>query len=272
MLVSVRNKKFAVPVKRVYNIGHMKAERYIEYDPFAWLYNKHWGYMFTPIAMAAIEKLVIPNLSPGAEVLDLCCGTGQMTGMLQQRGYRVTGIDGSEKMLSYARKNAPGVIFKVDDARSFMTETHFDAVVCVFDSLNHIMSIEDLGEVFKSVYRALKAGGVFVFDMNLETGYKERWNGIYGIIEDDHVCIIRNSYDTENRTGLFEATLFRMEQGWQRNDFTLTQRSYPEWEIINSLSEAGFSANEAYEFSLEQGLSELSPGSQRGFFRCIKQT
>ncbi len=248
----------------------MKEERYTEYDPFAWLYNTHWGHMFTPTAMAAIEKLVLPDLPRGAEILDLCCGTGQMAGILKGRGYRVTGIDGSEKMLAYAMENAPGVILKVDDARSFMTETPFDAVVCVFDSLNHIMLSEDLGSVFKSVYGALKDKGIFMFDMNMEAGYTARWNGIFGIVEDDHVCVIRNSYTLENSTGLFDATLFRMEQGWQRTDFSLKQRCYPALEIEQRLIEAGFKTIEAYNFSPEQVLTELTPESHRGFFRCIK--
>jgi SAM-dependent methyltransferase len=248
----------------------MKKERYNDYDPFAWLYNKHWGHMFTPIAMAAIEKLVMPNMSQGNEILDLCCGTGQLAQKLKERGYRVSGIDGSEKMLTYARENAPGVIFKTADARSFVSDTSYDAVVCVFDSLNHIMSIEDLGDVFKSVYYALKDNGIFMFDMNLEAGYTTRWNGIFGIVEDDHVCVIRNSYDTENRIGLFDATLFRLEQYWQRADFTLTQRCYPVPEIQQKLIEAGFEKIIAYNFSPQQELTGLTPEAHRGFFRCIK--
>lgn len=248
----------------------MKEERYTEYDPFAWLYNKHWGHMFTPIAIAAIEKLVLPNLSRGAEVLDLCCGTGQIVGLLRGRGYKLTGIDGSEKMLSYARENSPGGNFIAADARTFVTSTPFDAVVCVFDSLNHIVSKKDLSDVFKSTYRALKENGIFMFDMNMEAGYTARWNGLFGIVEEDHVCIIRNSYDPENKTGVFDATLFRLEQNWQRSDFSLTQRCYTVQEIELGLKEAGFRSIDMYELTPTLELSALSSEAQRGFFRCIK--
>jgi SAM-dependent methyltransferase len=248
----------------------MKEKRFREYDPFAWLYNKYWGQMFTPTAMAVIEKLVLSQLKGKARILDLCCGTGQMSEILSQRSYQVTGIDGSGKMLVYARENAPGVHFIEADARSFTTETLFEATVCVFDSLNHVMSSKDLGSVFKSVYQALKDKGIFLFDMNLEPEYTGHWSGIHGIVEDDHVCMINQHYDSETRIGLFDATLFRMEEGWQRVDFILKQKWYPEEEIRSRLVKAGFRMIEAYGLSQEKGLIELTPDARRVFFRCIK--
>ena len=65
--------------------------RYTEYDPFAWVYNRHWGtytFRFCPI----LEVLVLPELAPHAQVMDLCCGTGQLARWLTDRGYCVTGL------------------------------------------------------------------------------------------------------------------------------------------------------------------------------------
>jgi SAM-dependent methyltransferase len=248
----------------------MDKGRYHEYDPFAWLYNKHWGNQFTPTAIAVIDELVLPRLKPEALILDLCCGTGQMAQILHERGYHVIGLDGSENMLSYARQNAPNVHFILSDARSFMTDTAFDAVVCVFDSLNHVMSIDELGSVFSSVYRVLKKDGTFLFDLNTEAGYIANWHGVFGIIEDDHVCVIKNSYDTTEKTALFDATLFRLEQEWRRFDFTLTQRCYSVEEVGYRLEKAGFKAVKTYEFSIENGLKPLLNESKKAFFQCRK--
>jgi SAM-dependent methyltransferase len=245
--------------------------RYSEYDPFAWLYNQHWGNMFTPVAMAAIDTLVLPHLPAGAKMLDLCCGTGQLACLLSERGYRVTGIDGSEQMLQYARINAPGVEFVLNDVRYCSTTSQYDAVVCVFDSLNHIMSIDELSAVFCRVYNALKDGGLFLFDLNTESGYNYRWNGFYGIIEDDHVCIIRNSYEPQDRLALFDATLFRLEGGeWGRSDFTLQQRCYPEPEVHTALETAGMAGVQVYEFTRESGLKAFSAEAHKAFFLCHK--
>ncbi len=248
----------------------MDKDRYIEYDPFAWLYNKHWGDQFTPTALAVIDELVLPRLAPGASVLDLCCGTGQMAQLLSERGYRITGIDGSERMLAYARENAPKTRFIPDDARSFTTGTAFDAVVCVFDSLNHVMSIDELGDVFGSVYRALKNDTTFLFDLNTEAGYIANWHGVFGIVEDDHVCVIKNSYDQESKTAIFDATLFCLEQEWRRFDFILKQRCYSTDEVYRKLEKAGFAPIQTYEFTRENGLKPLSTESKRAFFLCRK--
>jgi SAM-dependent methyltransferase len=248
----------------------MVNSRYSEYDPFAWLYNKHWGDRFALTALAVIDELVLPRLAPGAEVLDLCCGTGQMAQLLSERGYRITGIDGSENMLFYARENAPETHFILSDARSFTADTTFDAAVCVFDSLNHVMSVNELGEVFMSVSSALKDNGVFLFDMVREPEFMTNWKGYWGIVEDDHVCIIQNRYNPTDLRGVFEATLFRQEEGWQRTDFSLMQTWYPDDEVRQLLEKAGFGTVRAYAYNKQTGLGELAADSRRAFFLCSK--
>jgi len=143
---------------------------YSDYDRFAWVYNKHWGNSFTELALRVLEKLVFPYLSAKARILDLCCGTGQLAQALIARGYRVTGLDGSSEMLRFARENAPAGEFIVDDARSFKLPDSYHAVVSTFDSLNHIMTLEELTSVFRNVYAALQEGGFSFFDLNMEEG------------------------------------------------------------------------------------------------------
>ncbi len=146
--------------------------RYSDYDPFAWVYNKHWGESFTHLALDVMEKLVLPYLPAKARILDLCCGTGQLAQRLIAHGYQVTGLDGSGEMLRFARENAPAAEFIMDDARSFKVPAVYHAVVSTFDSLNHIMSLKELTSVFHNVYAALQEGGFFFFDLNMEEGYK----------------------------------------------------------------------------------------------------
>jgi len=245
--------------------------RYSDYDPFAWLYNQHWGNMFTPVAMAVANELVLPFLPRKARILDLCCGTGQLSQLLSDRGYRVTGIDGSEQMLQYARTNAPGVEFILEDARSFSTRSKYDAIICAFDSLNHVMSIEELGSVFKSVFAALKINGIFLFDLNTENGYNHRWNGYYGVVADDHVCIIWNSYTPQERLAVFDATLFRLEGGeWSRTDFTLRQKCYHEPEVNSALESAGLINVQVYDYTREGGLKPFFDGAHKAFYICKK--
>jgi SAM-dependent methyltransferase len=244
-------------------------KRYSDYDDFAWMYNRHWGNQFTPIALAVIEKLVLPEIPKNASILDLCCGTGQLARILSERGYVVTGIDGSKEMLKFAKENAPVAEFMLDDARTFKLPEKYDVVVSVFDSLNHVMTIDELTAVFENVCACLKSGGLFQFDMNLEQGYLTNWKGCNGIVEDDHICVFPNSYDPERKIGQADFTMFRYEDGyWNRSDVKLIQKCYAEEEIRSALGKAGFRRVEAYSYDAGRGLAPVSPESTRAFFLC----
>ena len=247
-----------------------EKERYSGYDDFAWMYNRHWGSRFIPGALAVLGELVLPEITAGAAVLDLCCGTGQLAQFLSEEGYSVTGIDGSEEMLKYARENAPGVDFLCDDARTFSLPLSFDLVTSFFDSLNHVMTIEELTSVFRNVYSCLFEEGLFVFDMNLEHGFLAQWQGYFGIVEDDHVCLFPQSYDPEKRIARFDATIFRLTDYWYRSDVTLLEKCYSVEEIRNALSNVGFSILDTFEYTLEKGRKDLTADSGRAFFLCEK--
>jgi SAM-dependent methyltransferase len=220
---------------------------YSDYDPFARVYNKHWGNSFTQYALRVLEMLVLPNLPAEARILDLCCGTGQLARILSERGYRVTGLDGSAEMLRFARENAPGVEFIHDDARTFR-----------------------LTFVFRNVYAALREGGLFLFDLNMEAGYRTTWNDNFGIVEDDMVCVVRSGYLAEERTARFDATIFRRRQNWERSDITLFQKCYTEGEVRTSLESAGFSEIHACSYNLHLDLRPLTEDAERAFFLCEK--
>lgn len=232
------------------------AFRYAEYDAFAWMYNRYWGQDSVRRFLPVIEKLVLPHLAPHARILDLCCGTGQLAQALAQRGYQVAGIDGSEEMIRYARINAPAVEFMVEDARSFHLPEIYHAVVSVYDSLNHIMSREELSLVFRNVQSCLLPGGWFLFDLNMEEGYKTRWRGSFGIVEDDHVCVVRASFDESEKVGQTAITMFRSEGAvWHRSDVTLWQRCYSELEVRSGLEVAGFAGIQALDARNDLGWS-----------------
>ena len=124
-------------------------------------------------------------------------------------------------MLRFARENAPTAEFIVADARPFKLPDSYHAVTSTFDSLNHIMTLEELTSVFHNVYATLRQGGLFLFDLNMEEGYKISWQDSFDIIEGDHVCITRTSYRPGERTARFDVTIFRWQEGWQRSDLTL---------------------------------------------------
>lgn len=241
------------------------------YDPFAWIYNRHWGDSFLPVLMPVIENMALRQLPPRARILDLCCGTGQLARELTRLGYRVTGIDGSAEMLRYARENAPGVKFIQADARAFRLPEKYDAVISAFDSLNHVMKLKELATVFQRAYDSLRPGGMFLFDLNTEEGFRLEWQGDFNIIEDDHVCVVFQTYREGRRVATFDITIFRLMDGsWYRTDVKLFQKCHAPTRIKSELAKAGFTSIEICGFDWQAGLKPLTGEARRAFFQCRK--
>jgi len=228
---------------------------YSEYDRFAWFYNKYWGGEYSRPALAIYNILLFPHLPDGCRILDLCCGAGQIAKGLTDRGYRVTGVDGSEAMLEFARANAPGAEFIRADARAFRLADKFHAVISAFDSLNHVMEHKELKAVFRNVYAAMEDDGLFLFDLNLEDE-SEKLAGSLDVVEDDHVCLVRASYKPEEKLKRYDLTMFRLEDAsWRRSDLTLFQRYYAPDDVIAALAECGFGRVRTYDARREFGLT-----------------
>jgi len=237
----------------------MPDEIYTDYDQFAWFYNKYWGGEFSRPALAILNIVLLPHLPEKARILDLCCGTGQIAGGLIDKGYRVTGLDGSNAMLEFARCNAPGADFIQGDARNFHFDQTFNAVISPFDSLNHLMNIEDLEQAFRNVSESLDDDGIFFFDLNLEEELESQGNSI-NMVGEDHACIVNAVYDPVEKLKRYDITMFRLEtDGWRRSDVTLFQRYHETRDVLRALSSAGFHRVRTYDARKEFGFT-LSDG------------
>ena len=234
-----------------------KQERYSDYDSFAWIYDRYWSRAVPPQILTVIDRLVVPRLPRGANVLDLCCGTGYTSAELIKRGFKVTGLDGSKEMLRRARRNAPRARMILGDARSFDLPPVYGAVVSTFDSLNHLMTLAELTAAFRNAYRSLAPSGLFLFDLIMEKGFLLHWVDYFAIVEEAEACILRGAYDREQRIGRYDITMFRRRgRMWRRTDAAITEKCYTAREIRGSLKKAGFKEVSAYDAEKEMGLTE----------------
>ncbi|MEN8113732.1 MAG: class I SAM-dependent methyltransferase [Actinomycetota bacterium] len=240
----------------------MSGDVYDDYDAFAGVYDRHWGY-FAAAIRPVLDRLALGNLPDSAHVVDLCCGTGVLAASLSDR-FRVTGIDGSSAMIDYARTNAPDASFIVADAREFELADTAAAVVSTFDSLNHVMSIEELADVFRRVRAILEPGGVFIFDLNMADGFDKRWRDGPSIADERDVVVGKMGWDPETGVANIDLALVeRSDDGeLRRTDFTLTQRAYGEPEVTDALRTAGFEETQVFD-----GADDLNFGGVgRAFF------
>ncbi len=91
-------------------------------------------------------------------ILDLGCGSGQLTHAIAQSGARVTGLDKSASMIDSARRDYPTLTFVLGDATDFSFDQPFDAVF----SNAALHWVKPPEKVLACVARCLRRGGRFV--------------------------------------------------------------------------------------------------------------
>lgn len=105
---------------------------------------------------------------PGARtLLELACGTGELLTRFAAH-YDVAGLDVSEAMLERARAKLPDTPLHRQSMAGFALPDRFDAIVCPYDSINHLVSFADWTRTFRAARRHLEPGGVFIFDVHTE--------------------------------------------------------------------------------------------------------
>lgn len=192
-------------------------------------------------------------------VLDLGCGTGSLTEQLAKKGYDMIGVDNSSDMLEIAmdKKAASGldILYLMQDMRDFELYGTVKAVVSICDSMNYILSEDELTTVFRLVNNYLDPGGIFIFDLN--TIYKYSLMGDATIAEnrEEGSFIWENSYYEEDRMNEYDLTLFiRQESGlYEKYEETHYQKAYELETVKQLLKDAGMEYICAYDaFTREQ--------------------
>ncbi|MDY6902947.1 MAG: class I SAM-dependent methyltransferase [Cyanobacteriota bacterium] len=102
--------------------------------------------------------LEILDPQPNEIILDLGCGTGQLTAKIAESGAEVIGIDGASEMIEKAQQNYPQLKFKVADARNFELSQSVDAIF----SNAALHWVLEADEVIDSINKSLKIGGRFI--------------------------------------------------------------------------------------------------------------
>ncbi|MDN4068768.1 class I SAM-dependent methyltransferase [Paenibacillus vini] len=105
-----------------------------------------------------VEVLPMLNPQPGERILDVGCGTGDLTSAIAAAGAIPTGIDLSEEMVGRARLKYPGLDVLVENACQYRTDVQFDAVF----SNAALHWIQDAPAVVRTIWLALREGGRFV--------------------------------------------------------------------------------------------------------------
>lgn len=205
-----------------------------------------------PEILNFLEMLLRRGGAAPKRVLDLACGTGSMSILLSERGYRVIGADISEEMLTVAAQkaalldgNAPYFIHQ--PMQRLRLPEPVDAVFCLLDSLNYVTRPEDCRQTFARVYRALADGGVFLFDINTPCKLRALDDQVFLDENEDSYCVWRAEFDESEHCCYYGMDIFQRRGAlWSRSFEQHCERAYEPSELETWLYEAGFQRVEQY--------------------------
>lgn len=104
----------------------------------------------------------------GDPVLELGCGTGRITIPIAREGYDITGLDLSDRLLRRALDKAKSDDIDIKlikgDMRNFSLEKSFNLIFIPFNSIHHILTLDEMEKVLNNVKKHLKPGGRFIVE------------------------------------------------------------------------------------------------------------
>lgn len=143
-------------------------------------------------------------------VCELACGTGSISIALSQMGFDMTCSDRSKAMidraLSKSRAANAAIVFSVCDMMAFRSRQPFDAVLCLYDSVNYLMNEKDVGRWLKGCSGLLTAGGLLVFDSCTEANSLSHFDGHFES-NWEHRYIRRSRYVRDERIQINEVEI-----------------------------------------------------------------
>jgi len=231
-----------------------------DYDRFAPFYDRVMGDRTAEVDR--IRTYISKHHQGAQSLLELGCGTGALLAGLAA-DLSVTGIDRSPEMLSVAARTVPAARLVQADITAFALPARFDVVMCMFDTLNHVTTVDGWNSLFRCAHEHLSDGGLFIFDVNT-SGRLQRLAGAPPYLDEfDGNVVVMTVRSARDGLVLWETRIFEHQKDdiYRLHDEPIYELGLPVAQIRAAL--AG-----RFELMEEESLdgSPVTDSSDRLFF------
>ncbi len=114
-----------------------------------------------------VQKILRQEGLASPRILDVGCGTGRFIREVGKLGLRADGCDASEEMLHIARQRNPSARFWNDQLPELtrVPAGKYAVFTCLYDTLNYLLSLQEVEQALRRVFQLLPPGGLFIFDV-----------------------------------------------------------------------------------------------------------
>lgn len=224
------------------------------YNTFAYVYDKFMNNIPYKEWAMYIKTLLQQYNIPTGTLVELGCGTATLAMLLEAQGYQITGVDNSEDMLNLASDKLTAsshISLILQDMCDLDLPDIYDGIYCVCDSLNYLLSEEDIAYTFQGVRNHLKENGIFIFDMKTIHFYKNiLGDQVFCDHQQDCSYTWENSFFEEDNVNQYDLTLFVKQPTtklYEKFNEVHHQRGYELEEIIDLLNASGLEYVTAYD-------------------------
>ncbi|UOQ93801.1 methyltransferase domain-containing protein [Halobacillus shinanisalinarum] len=201
-------------------------------------------------------------------LLDLGCGTGEITTRLSNQGWHMTGVDLSEEMLSIASNKDQSIQWLSQDITNLQGLCNFDCIVSYCDVINYITDPISLDSTFNHAFKALETNGLFLFDVHsVEHIVTDLYGQTFAEVYDDLSYVWFCDPGEKEYSIVHDLTFFiRHHNEYRRFDEHHHQQGYELSTLKQAIKKAGFTIQQVCaDFSV----NPASDGD-RLFFVCQK--
>lgn len=197
------------------------------------------------IILAVLRKCGIDPAKKEYRLADVACGTGQMSLRFAADGFNVTGVDISPDMIRVAADNAERLGIPAEFSCQDMRELHLnepaDTVICLCDSLNYLLTDEDLEKAFLAASGSLTKQGLYVTDIHTPYYYRDvLGEDVFADDREEASFIWDNRFDEQTMLNSCELTLFIKEgERYSKHKEHHIQKAYTAEHISQIAGKAG---------------------------------
>lgn len=234
------------------------------YDPLS---DKSYYDSYLSFILKAIEKY---SAIPVSDILDLGCGTGSLSVLLENEGYGMVCVDNSVEMLNIARERSDGLLLINRSIADYELYGTVQAAISTLDTLNYLTSPRDVLRCIKLTANYLESGGVFVFDVNTKYRYENCYGERCFVYETEagDTLIWENEYKDPMHTLILTMFKKRQDGNFEKEAELQVQRYYTIEAIKDILEKCGFSV---MEICGNHDFSPLGDTSEKAYFVVRKK-